>query len=273
MRRKPASSAVLLLASLVLAAASPAPAIIPLEPPSDRYNRCLAAARDDPQKALSQAESWHDQGGGFPAEHCADVALIELGRYPEAAQRLQQLAAAMMQEPPELRASALEQAGEAWILANQPDQARISFDAALSYNPNSADLFVDRAQAYALGGHYWEAIDDLNHALAIDPNNVTALIYRASAYRNAGGADGLVLGLADVNKALKLDPGNPTGLLERGNILRLQGDAKGASAAWQQVIKLAPDSLEAKDAQNNLSHINENAAASQLLTETPQQQQ
>jgi tetratricopeptide (TPR) repeat protein len=270
MRRRPARSAAFLLAWPILAAASPAPSSVFGENPSMQYDRCLAMTRDNPQKALTQAEFWHDQGGGFPAEHCAGVALIGLGRYGEAAQRLQKLAAAMMQEPAELRAATLEQAGEAWILDDQPDQARGVFDAALAYNPHSPDLLIDRAQAYALGGHYWEAIDDLNRALDIDPNNATALVYRASAYRNAGGADGLELGLADVNKALQINPGDSAGLLERGDILRLKGDAKGARADWEAVIRLAPDSPAGRDARNNLSHINESAATSRLMTESPQ---
>ena len=182
-------------------------------------------------------------------------------------------AAAMMQEPAELRAATLEQAGEAWIMADQPDQAKPVFDAALAYNARNPELLIDRAAAYALGGHYWEAIDDLNSALDIDPNNVTALIYRASAYRNAGGKDGLELALADANKALQINPGESSGLLERGNILRLKGNAKGARADWEAVIKLAPDSPAGRDARNNLSHINENNAAPALMTEAPQKQQ
>ncbi len=101
------------------------------------------------------------------------------------------------------------------------------FDAALAYNPNSSDLLIDRAQAYALGGHYWEAIDDLNRALDIDPNNATALIYRASAYRNAGGADGLELGLADVNKALRINPGDSSGPLGARRHSAPQGRRQG----------------------------------------------
>jgi tetratricopeptide (TPR) repeat protein len=273
MRRKPASSGALLLASLILAAASPAPSPTMGESPSAQYDRCLAMTRDNPQKALTQAEFWRQQGGGFPAEHCAGVALIGLARYAEAAQRLESLAAAMMQEPAELRAATLEQAGEAWIMADQPDQAKPVFDAALAYNARNPELLIDRAAAYALGGHYWEAIDDLNSALDIDPNNVTALIYRASAYRNDGGKDGLELALADANKALQINPGESSGLLERGNILRLKGNPKGARADWEAVIKLAPDSPAGRDARNNLSHINENNAAPALMTEAPQKQQ
>ena len=91
-----------------------------------------------------------------------------------------------MQEPGELRAAALEQAGEAWLLDDRPDKARGASMPRSPTIPDNPDLLIDRAQAYALGGHYWEAIDDLNRALEIDPNNITALVYRASAYRNAG---------------------------------------------------------------------------------------
>jgi tetratricopeptide (TPR) repeat protein len=272
MRRSPANrriAALLPFAALILAAASPGPKLSAPADPSSQYDACLAEVAKNPQAALDRAGAWRESGGGFPAEHCAAVALIGLKRYDQAARRLEALAGAMMIQTPELRAATLEQAGQAWLLANDAAKAKADFDAGLSFSPHNPDLLIDRAEAYAAGGQYWEAIDDLNRALESTPDNVTALIYRASAYRNAGGADGLELGLADVERALKLSPNDVSGLLERGNILRLRGDVKSARTDWERVVRLEPGSTAAADARNNLAHINESPAAARLLTNQP----
>ena len=270
MRRRLANSAALLLAlPLLVAAAPPKSPVIEIGPPSSQYDSCLTQARRDPAAALKTANTWRTAGGSFPAEHCAAIALIGLKRYAEAAQRLEALAGAMMTEPTDLRGGALDQAGQAWLLADQPDRAKTAFDAALSFEPGNADFLVDRSEALADSGHYWEAIDDLNRALAIAPDDVDALLFRASAYRHVGGADALELAQADAERALKLAPNSVAGLLERGNIRRLKGDAVGAKSDWQRVIALAPQSPAARDAQFNLAHIGDNPAAAQLLTDGP----
>ena len=236
------------------AAASPAARQLPGVNASSEYGRCLALAHAKPEEALKRATAWRDDGGGFPAEHCTAVALISLKRYAEAAKRLEALAGAMMREAPDLRAAALDQAGQAWLLGGEAGKAKAAFDAALAFAPKDPDLLIDRAEAYAEAGRYWDAIDDLNDALEVAPKRADALIYRASAYRRVGGLD---LALQDVQQALKLDPKSVPGLLERGNIRRLRGDAAGAKADWLMVEKLAPHSPAAADAKRNLAHLDD----------------
>lgn len=219
------------------------------------YDRCLAMAHSEPAAALTKAENWRSAGGGFPADHCAAVALVELKRYAEAAQRLEAMAGAMMASDPSLRADALEQAGQAWLLANKPDQAKAAIDAALAFKHDDPDLLIDRAQTYAEVGKYWDAIDDLNRAIDQAPYRADALIFRASAYRRL--PDGIDLALQDVEQALKLAPDMPPGLLERGNIRALKGDMAGAKADWRRVEELAPHSADATAARNNLARVGE----------------
>jgi tetratricopeptide (TPR) repeat protein len=260
MRRKLASSTALLLAVPLLLAAAPKRPAIEIGPPSEQYDACLAQARRDPTAALKTAQTWRDAGGGFPAEHCAAIALIGLQRYPEAAQRLENLAGAMMTEPPALRGDALDQAGQAWLLADQPDRAKAAFDAALKFEPHNVEFLIDRSEALAATDHYWDAIDDLNRALAVAPNNVDALIFRAAAYRHVGGADALQLAQADADHAVQLAPDSVPALLERGNICRLRGNATGAKIDWKRVIALAPQSQAARDARYNLAHLDDDPA-------------
>src|SRR6185312_5465049 len=124
-----------LLGALPAAAAlAQAPAIAPGND-AVHYQRCLDAARSAPKEGLAQAEDWRNGGGGFPAEHCAAVAIFGLKRFGEAANRFEALAGAMMKERPALRAGAMEQAGQAWLLAGKPGKARAAFDGGLRYTP------------------------------------------------------------------------------------------------------------------------------------------
>jgi tetratricopeptide (TPR) repeat protein len=248
--------------------ASPQSPFLPVPPQSDaeHYDRCLQLAHSDPQKAYDDAESWRNIGGGFPAQHCAAVALVGLKRYPEAASKLEALANAMMQAGPEMRGDAMEQAGQAWLLAGKPNEAKSAFNAALGFKPKDTELLIDRAEANALGGKYFESIDDLNAVLDQTPNRVDALVYRASAYRQLGSID---LATDDIDRALRLDPNSVAGLLERGNLRRLKNDAAGAKADWQQVLKLSPGTPAAASAQDNLAHLSDQPATGQNLLTGP----
>jgi tetratricopeptide (TPR) repeat protein len=264
-----AAAVMLVLGAATASAASsanPPSNVLPPSPPPDaqRYTLCLQMAQTNPQKAYDDAEAWHDIGGGFPAAHCAAVALVGLKKYVEAATQLEGLANAMLQAGPDMRADALEQAGQAWLLANRPNEAKTAFDAALAMRPRDPELLIDRAEAFALGGKFFDAIDDLNTVIDEAPNRVDALVYRASAYRQLGSLD---LALDDAERALRLDPNSVAGLLERGNIRRLKNNDAGAKADWQRVIQLAPGSPAAVSAGDNLAHLSEQPSpADNLLT-------
>jgi tetratricopeptide (TPR) repeat protein len=244
--------------SPVAAPAVPLPQSPPLAP-AEHYAQCLDLAHRDPPRAYDDAAAWRNFGGGFPAQHCAAVALVGMKRYADAATEFQTLASAMMSADPQMRGDAMEQAGQAWLLAGQGGKAKLAFDAALTFRPKDPELLVDRAEAFGLSGSLFDAIDDLNAALDIEPNRADALAYRASAYRQIGSLD---LALDDADRALKLDPNSVPALLERGNIRRLKGDTAGAAADWKRLIQLAPDTPAAADAKNNITHLAEALPAS-----------
>jgi len=246
------------LASLLVCAFAAAPAAAappPLPLPQDaaqRYTRCLALARRAPEEGLAFAEDWRNAAGGFPAEHCAGVALFEMKRYVEAARLFESLGGAMMEAAPALRANALQQAGQAWLLADRAPAAVAAFAAALSFAPDDPDLLIDRARAYAAERSFAAAVADLDAALGLAPKRADALVYRASAYRQLGR---LGPARADIEAALKLDAGDPAAFLERGNIRLEEGDAGGAAVDWRKVAALAPDSDAARAARQNLADL------------------
>jgi tetratricopeptide (TPR) repeat protein len=217
------------------------------------YERCMTLARDDPAAARKLAEDWQKRGGFHPAEHCYAVALIGLGDYREAAGRLDTLAQTMTHAPAGLRAGVLDQAAQAWLLADNPGRAYDDDSAALSLDPANGSLLVDRAEAAGAAHMYDKAIADLDRVLKADPKRLDALIYRATAYRELGK---LGPALADIDAALKEAPDSIPALLERGNILGIKGDARGARRAWERVAALAPATAAAAAAKANLARLN-----------------
>ena len=216
------------------------------------YAACLKLLDHDAAAAFESALAWRDIGGGAPARHCAALALVRLGQPAEAATRLEALAADMADARPWLRAGVLAQAGQAWLTADQPERAYAAFTVALEITPEAPEIYIDRAQALAQAGAFWEAIDDLGQAIELAPGRADAYAFRASAYRYI---DNLELALDDAERALALAPDDPIARLERGNIRRLQGDDAGARADWLRVLSVAPGGHAADDARTNLERL------------------
>jgi tetratricopeptide (TPR) repeat protein len=211
------------------------------------YNTCLAASSTDPASALTNAEAWEKSGGGVPADHCAALALVNLKRYPEAASRLDQIAAERGVPNISFRVALYDQAGNAWLLAGNGAHAVQSFSAALALSAGDADLFADLARAQAMR-HDWHEVDlDLNAALHLAPRRADLLVLRASArralqrYQEAN---------ADIETALKLKPRDGDALLERGLLRKQLGDLGGARRDFQAALKSTSGETAAQAKEN-----------------------
>jgi len=225
-------------------AATPSPARPPGQPDSRAldelaYQDCLAAVRKNPEDGFATAQTWQANGGGLAAGHCAALALVELKHYDDAADRLEQLLPLAEKQAPQMTVAILDQAANAWLMANAPDRARKLLDIAVKAQPDHVDLRIDRAIALATLGDYAGARHDLDHALSLDPTRDDAYALRAAARRhlkdNAGAME-------DAETALALAPRSPDALLERGILRFEKGDSRGAHADFIQVRLIAPDS-------------------------------
>jgi tetratricopeptide (TPR) repeat protein len=255
MSRRPANKVSLAVSVFVAAAlwsAGARPALAATGDPDTEHDQCVASAEKDPEAALAQAKQWSNQGGGLLADHCAAMALYDMKHYREAAQAFERLAQTMTDQDPAGRARLYDQAGQAWLVADQPGRALGDFESALRLAPNDPDLLIDRAEALADAKKYWDAIDDLNRASDLAPQKAEIYAYRAAAYR---AVDSLDLARDDVEHNLRLAPDNPIGLLERGNIRRIEGDVAGARKDWLSVERIAPDSPSAGAASRNLARL------------------
>ena len=257
--------------TLALLIALPVPAVAAtsaLDDPSiggrDRYENCLLLIRHEPQRALDAALDW-EKTGNAAASHCAALALVALRRYAEAAGRLDKLA----RRTPGAADSAtvFDQAGNAWLLAHRPEDARLSFSAAIALFPIDPDFLADRARAYAMSVNWKSADADLSAALAKSPSRADLLILRASA-RHAMGRKSEAR--ADIDQALRVEPANADALEERGELKMEAGDSAGAKSDWHNVVAQAPQSAAAARAKQNLAILNQPPAPATPAVQPPQ---
>ncbi len=216
---------------------------------STPYESCVAAINKNAADAFEMALAWRTQGGGLPADHCAALALLALDEPGEAASRLNGLAQRSDAGSREERAALLSQSGNAWLLANQAENADTAFTAALKLTPADAELWTDRARARAARQDWANAEADLSRALSFAKVRPEIYVLRASARH----AQGNTLGYkADIDAALAIDKTFPEALLERGGIKLEAGDKAGARADWLQVLLRAPDSAAADSVRNRI---------------------
>lgn len=199
----------------------------------------------DPEGALGFAQKLN----GDAALHCQALAQIELGNAELGAPILMQIGQDAA-EAPSARAAILGQASRAFLMIDQPTQARIATQAALALLPDDPDLHFDDALAAMTTKDFPAAVKDLDISLAADPKRSEALVARATSHRQL---NQLPQALDDANQTLALDPNNQDALLERGIVEQRQGNPTAARADWVQVQQIDPDSNSADLATQNLA--------------------
>jgi tetratricopeptide (TPR) repeat protein len=247
-------AAAVLTGALIFPAASLAAEPSALDDPAlggkNRYDRCLELVKRDAAKAAAEADAWASAGGGSAALHCDALALVEMKRYPDAAQKLEDAGGAGVLPP--LHAELLDQAGNAWLLAGNPAKAETAFTAALAFDPKNEDILSDRARERGAAKNWTGAFADLTAVLAIDPDRADIYVLRASALHAQGKKSEAH---ADIAHALDIYPDYPEALVERGTMRLESGDRAGARADWQMAAREAPDSDAGTTARTRLNQL------------------
>jgi len=116
--------------------------------------------------------------------------------------------------------------------------------------PKSSGPRVQLANLYFDAEKYDDAIKWYAEALKLTPNDVNVSTDLGVSYYYTNQPD---KALEQFDKSLKLDPKHAKTLLNVG-IVKAFGkqDLKGAADAWQEVLKVAPDSPEAQAAKRGL---------------------
>ena len=124
-------------------------------------------------------------------------------------------------------------------------------------DPKNAGAQVQLGNAYFDAERYPDAIKWYEDGLKLDPSNVDASTDLAVSYYYSNKTDEA---LKQFDYSLKLNPTHAKTLLNQGIVLAFgRRDLKGATAAWEKVVQLAPNSPEAQAARQGLQGI---AAAS-----------
>jgi regulator of sirC expression with transglutaminase-like and TPR domain len=216
------------------------------------YKSCLTLAKHEPEMAFESALAWRDKGGGYPARHCATLALTEMEKYHIAAPLLEELAEDMRKIGSPFMVAVLAQAANAWLLAKNYERALAVANAALELEPDNIDLHIDRARIYAQVNNYQSAFEDLDYALRLDPTRSDALVFRGAAWRQLGNNE---RAMEDIELALSLAPESIDALVERGILFRLKGQDDLARADWLKVVNLSPYGAAAEVARINLENL------------------
>lgn len=179
----------------------------------DHYEHCLAMAQAKPVQAYEDALDWESKHGGPAAKHCVASALLGMGQYFRAAERLEDLGYAPEWINDSVRVGIFQQSGDAFLQAREPERAVKAYDAGLKLAKGNPDLDFGKARALVMLGKDDKAETALDGVLGAQPNNVPALILRADALIRL---KKLPQAKLDVDRALGLTPKSVDVLLLRG---------------------------------------------------------
>ncbi|MEJ2122578.1 MAG: tetratricopeptide repeat protein [Alphaproteobacteria bacterium] len=217
------------------------------------YKSCMALARRDPRRALSNALAFDATGAAFPAKHCAATALLQLGHYRQAGVMFDGLGSKMKQAPRQLRSRIFHQAGLAWLRARDIKRADASLERAVALDGFNLQARTDRGILRAQTNRMTEALYDFNAVIEATPDNAAVLVLRAATFRKLKRLD---KAHEDLERALRGDPNHADALLERGILRLVRRDLPGARADWKRILRVAPRSAAAVVARRKLASLN-----------------
>jgi len=119
--------------------------------------------------------------------------------------------------------------------------------------PANATVRVDLGNLYFDAERYDLAISWYEAALNINPKDVNASTDLGVSYYSSNQVD---RALAQFEHSLSIDPAHTKTLLNKGIVLAFgKQDLEAASRAWEQLVKVAPDSPEATRAREALAAV------------------
>lgn len=206
----------------------------PPDPAEARFDRCVAAAHDDPVTGAKSAIDWQRAGGGFVAAECLGIAYTVARHWASAADAFENAARGAEAAKDRRMAYYWSQAGNAWLAGGEAVKARAALDGALAAGTlgglELGEAYLDRARTAVAIGDPVAARSDLDKALADVPADPLAWLLSATLARRV---HDLPRARSDIAEALKLASDDASVQLEAGNIAASQGDEPGAKAAWQ----------------------------------------
>ena len=128
--------------------------------------------------------------------------------------------------------------GNAWSEKFDDARAFADYDEAIRLDPNHAPALNNRGAAWLAMGQNDHAVADFSAAIRIDTRDADYYNNRGNAWHLKGDNDRAI---ADYNEAIHLNPGDPCPLYNRGNVWQAKGDQHRAFADYDEAIRLAPN--------------------------------
>jgi tetratricopeptide (TPR) repeat protein len=124
----------------------------------------------------------------------------------------------------------------------QYDQMALYLDQAITLQPQAADLFYYKGEAYRLQGKYSQANEFYKQALALNPEFAPAYLGQARVAM-AVSPDNAQSAQSSLQKALQLDPQLYEARLELAVLALWRGDGEKALAELEEVSRQMPDAV------------------------------
>ena len=165
---------------------------------------------------------------------------MEVERFDEA---IEDLSRAIAFEPE--NAELYVERGRAYRSAENVASALRDFTRAIEIDPRNARALASRGLALAKVDAFEEAEAEFAKALEIDPRSVEAFAYRAWAYKQTGQPE---LGLKEIEKALRIDAQKADVFWAKGEVEQALGRTDGAVTSFRKALSLRPAHREARAA-------------------------
>jgi tetratricopeptide (TPR) repeat protein len=125
-----------------------------------------------------------------------------------------------------------------------------ALESVLQRNPEDDITRIQLGNLYLEAGHDDEAIPWFRRALEREPDNAHARVHLAQSLANIGRVEEAI---SEYEAVLAREPGNPQALLGLGRVkLYAQQDIRGGVEAWEELLRVAPNSREATSISDEL---------------------
>lgn len=249
-------------------AAKPTAAPVPPATAPSRLQQCLTLADSAPLDAIELGEDWLRSAKGSALadpNHCLGAAHNRLGRAVQAEVAFVAARDAVPFAERGRRAALGAMAALTMLDQDDPARADATFaaahaDAQAAGNAAlAADIAIDRARAQVALKQDQAAALGLAEGRVNSPANPLGWLLSATLARRQGD---LAAAQGFIEQAAVRAPRDPAVGLEAGVIAVLAGREAAARKSWQSVLRLAPDSDEAKTAQGYLDQLGPEPASS-----------
>ena len=235
----------------------------PPSPTNNKLANCVSLIEINPEAARIDASRWRDRADlaqKASAAQCLGMALMQLGRWDEAAQSFINGRNFTLPDAQLTRARLGAMAGNALLAADNPADAlttlmRAQTDADTAQDTLlTGEIALDRARALVILGRNPEAAAVLTLARLSVPSSAQAWLLSATLSRRM---NQLPIAQQQIDRASNLAPSDPEIGLEAGVIAVLSGRDDAARKSWQSVVQLAPGTSYAQTAQTYLRQIDQ----------------